>query len=253
MSTVVDIGTDTYEDAQVRRDASTDTTDLTTALLDTEGKGVRESGTSAANILRGALGRRKVNFEHRQSYINPHYVPAEDIVRMGERLPAEYIVHTDTWTETNMKYLLEIADKCGEAAIRHDKEQKHFKGKHTTLTVPSMFLAATASLVAGFGANQSSNTLSIASAVLAAASGFSQSVINYHEWNIRSNKHGSSAVRFGGLAEHIRALQHLHEERRRSYEVESVYVLMTLAGIMHEEPPLPDSPSTLCQKLCFLW
>jgi hypothetical protein len=51
--------------------------------------------------------------------------------------------------------------------------------------------------------------------------------VNYHEWNIRSNKHGSAAVRFGGLTEHIRALRHLTEERRRSYEVESVYVLMT--------------------------
>jgi hypothetical protein len=80
------------------------------------------------------------------------------------------------------------------------------------------------------------SSLSIASAV-PQPRGVHAERYQYHEWNIRSNKHGS-AVRFGGLTEHSRAP--LTEERRRSYEVESVYVLMTLAGIMHEEPPLPD-------------
>lgn len=230
---------------------------LTAHLLDSDGKNVDESETVAATIIRDALSESddslKFDVEHQQTYANPRYVPADEMHRMGARLPAELIVHTDTWTEVNMKYLLDIADRCSAASVRHDKEQKHFKGKHTTLTIPSMFLAATASLAAGFGANEDGNTLSILSAVLAAASGFTQSVINYHEWNIRSSVHGSTAVRFGGLCEHIRALQHLHEERRRSFEVESVYVLMTLAGIMHEEPPLPENKKTWFGRLCVLW
>jgi hypothetical protein len=228
---------------------------LATLLRDSAGKSIDESETSAGQILKSAItDERKVNMKKNQSYVNPQYVAQEDIVRVGERLAAEYIIHTDTWTDENMAYLLGIADRCSEAAVRHDLEQKHFKGKHTTLTIPSMFLAAAASLTAGFGASQSNPGLSITSAVLAAASGFTQSVINYHEWNIRSNKHGSTAVRFGGLCEHIRALRHLTEERRRSYEVESVYVLMTLAGIMHEEPPLPDGDKTLCLcRMCILW
>jgi hypothetical protein len=58
-----------------------------------------------------------------------------------------------------------IADRCADAAKSHDIEQKHFKGKHTTLTIPSMFLAASASLTAGFGATRANSSLSIASAV----------------------------------------------------------------------------------------
>jgi hypothetical protein len=221
------------------------------SFLDPSGRSLDESQTSAAGILRAALPRderRTINAEHRQSYIRPQYVPPSEVVRMGERLPAEYIVHTDTWTDTNMEHLMEIAERCAVSAGRHDVEQKRYRLKHTLLTVPSLFLSGLASLVAGVGASQSSSTTSIAAAALAATAGFSQSVINYHEWNIRSNKHGSAAVRFSGLAEHIRALRHLHEERRRSYEVESVYVLMTLSGIMHEEPPLPDPTVSWFQR-----
>jgi hypothetical protein len=229
---------------------------MATLLRDSAGKSIDESETSAGKILKEAVTskERKVNVSEHQFYKNPHYVPLDEIDRMGDRLAAEYIIHTDTWTDTNMEYLLGIADRCADAAKSHDIEQKHFKGKHTTLTIPSMFLAASASLTAGFGATRANSSLSIASAVLAAASGFMQSVINYHEWNIRSNKHGSAAVRFGGLTEHIRALRHLTEERRRSYEVESVYVLMTLAGIMHEEPPLPDGGrGPWYKRCCILW
>jgi hypothetical protein len=42
---------------------------------------------------------------------------------MGDRLAAEYIIHTDTWTDTNMEYLLGIADRCADAAKSHDIEQ----------------------------------------------------------------------------------------------------------------------------------
>jgi hypothetical protein len=37
-----------------------------------------------------------------------------------------------------MAYLLGIADRCSEAAIFCNL-QKHFKGKHTTLTISNMF------------------------------------------------------------------------------------------------------------------
>jgi hypothetical protein len=86
--------------------------------------------------------------EH-QFYKNPHYVPLDEIDRMGDRLAAEYIIHTDTWTDTNMEYLvLRIVVRMQPRVMTSNK--KHFK--HTTLTIPSMFLAASASLTAGFGA-----------------------------------------------------------------------------------------------------
>jgi hypothetical protein len=83
---------------------------------------------------------------------------------MGDRLAAEYIIHTDTWTDTNMEYLvLRIVVRMQPRVMTSNK--KHFKGKHTTLTIPSMFLAASASLTAGFGATRANSSLSIASAV----------------------------------------------------------------------------------------
>jgi hypothetical protein len=61
-----------------------------------------------------------------QFYKNPHYVPLDEIDRMGDRLAAEYIIHTDTWTDTNMSIYC-IADRCADAAKSHDIEQKTFQ------------------------------------------------------------------------------------------------------------------------------
>jgi hypothetical protein len=48
-----------------------------------------------------------------QFYKNPHYVPLGEIDRMGDRLAAEYIIHTDTWTDTNMSIYWYCGSLCG--------------------------------------------------------------------------------------------------------------------------------------------
>jgi hypothetical protein len=146
---------------------------MATLLRDSAGKSIDESETSAGKILKEAVTskERKVNVSEHQFYKNPHYVPLDEIDRMGDRLAAEYIIHR--YVDRYKHGVFGIADRCADAAKSHDIEQKHFS-KHTTLTIPSMFLAASA-LTAGFGATRAISSLSIASAVPHAR--FMQSVI----------------------------------------------------------------------------
>jgi hypothetical protein len=87
---------------------------MATLLRDSAGKSIDESETSAGKILKEAVTskERKVNVSEHQFYKNPHYVPLDEIDRMGDRL-AEYIIHTDTWTDTHGVFTWYCGSLCG--------------------------------------------------------------------------------------------------------------------------------------------
>lgn len=220
---------------------------------DRDGNSVDESLTESAAIIRGMREPVfKRNLQKKQTFRAPTYVQPEDMQRQGERLAAEMTVYVDSWTESGLNYLKEIADQCRAAAARHYKAQLWFSAKHKTLVVPNITFSAIAASTAAIGATNGNNVANGATIVLSTLAAIIGGISNLHEHNIRSAQHGTTAVRFGGLATHIDGLQHLHEEQRRPYEVELTYVAMTLAGVCQEEPMLPpaDAKRTWLHKLC---
>jgi hypothetical protein len=230
--------------------------DAGSEVSDRDGNGVDESLTESAAIIRGMRTNEPVfkrNLLKKQTFRAPTYVQDEDIQqRQGERLAAEMTVYVDSWTESGMNYLKAIADQCRAAAARHYKAQLWFSAKHKTLVVPNITFSAIAASTAAIGATNGNNVANGATIVLSTLAAIIGGISNLHEHNIRSAQHGTTAVRFGGLATHIDGLQHLHEEQRRPYEVELTFVAMTLAGVCQEEPMLPpgDAKRTWLHKLC---
>lgn len=233
--------------------------DAGSEVSDKADRGVDESLTESAAIMRDIRKHEvglKRNLLKKQTFRAPTYVPEGDMKdRQGERLAAEYTVHLDTWCQTNLDYLKSIAENCRAAAARHDTAQRLFSAKHKILVVPNIAFSAIAASTAAIGATNGNNVANGATIVLSTLSAIIAGITNLHEHNIRSAQHGTSAVRFGGLATHIEGLQHLHEEQRRPYEVELTYVSMCLSGIYQDEAMLPPvgAKRTWLQKMCIFF
>jgi hypothetical protein len=85
-----------------------DTNGIMATLRDSAGKSIDESETSAGKILKEAVTSKGAEGKCVRAPVlqEPTLRSTDEIDRMGDRLAAEYIIHTDTWTDTNMEYLL---------------------------------------------------------------------------------------------------------------------------------------------------